>query len=343
MRTSRLELVFVVVLALAVPFGLRPVASRLTTEAAPSYLPSLDPFLERAPFDPSIGEQLRRIRPEFVFIGDSMLGSRIDPQYLSERLGRRAWWVMQPGTGSAYWYLALKNVVLGNGLRPKTVFVFFRDENLTDVMFRLDPAYRWALDRIAHDREPELDAAIAKRQLGGWHRVHRTIERLTGSGVVARRADAWLRRLPARLVAGDDRAEAFEKAMNELFAFERLRPTIAADMATADDDRLDFHRMLEASVLPEMVRLARAHDVRICFVRVQRRPRPDGPPPESPALRRYIADLRTWLAANGAGFHDFTGDPDYTLDWYKDGDHMGGWTRRRYTELFAVKLAPFFR
>src|SRR5690606_15979563 len=178
-----------------------------------------------------------------------------------------------------------------------TVFVFFRDENLTDVMFRLDPAYRWALDRIAHDREPELDAIVAKRQLGGWHPVHRAIERLTGSGVVGRRADAWLRDLPARVVAGDDQAGAFEDEMNELFAFERLRPTVAADMATADDDKLDFPSVLDASILPEMVRLAREHDVRLCFVRVQRRPRPHGAPAESPALQRYIADLRTWLDA----------------------------------------------
>src|SRR5690606_19362429 len=140
-----------------------------TRDAAPSYLPSLDPFLERAPFDPSIAEQLRRIRPQYVFIGDSMLGSRIDPQHLSDRLGYRSWWVMPPGPCSCYWDLAPRHVVVGSGLRPETVFACFRDERLTDVMFLVDPSDRWPLDRVAHDGERELDAIVAKRQLGGWH------------------------------------------------------------------------------------------------------------------------------------------------------------------------------
>jgi hypothetical protein len=340
--TTRLELALVVVLALAVPLGLRPVASYLAGDAKPSYLPSLDPFHERRPFNPATREHLRGYKPRFVFIGDSMLGSRIDPQHMWRRFGHTTWWVMQPGTGSAYWYLALKNVVLGAGFRPKTVFFFFRDDNLTDIMFRLDPAFRWSVDTVAGETEPELDAAVARRQLGGWHPVHRAIERATGAGILANRAERWLRGLPARLVAGEERAGAFDQELNALFAFDRLRPTVATDMAAVDETRLDFSRAVEASILPDILRLGREHGIRLCFVRVQRRPRPDGPPVDSPAMARYVADLRAYLESSGAGFHDFTGDPDYTLEWYKDGDHMGGWMRRRYTELFAAKLAPYF-
>ena len=43
------------------------------------------------------------------------------------------------------------------------VFIFFRDTNLTDVMFRLDEQYRWSLDIAAHDREDELNAVVARR------------------------------------------------------------------------------------------------------------------------------------------------------------------------------------
>ncbi len=41
-----------------------------------------------------------------------------------------SWWVMEPGTGSACWYLALKNAVLDSGVKPKVVasldFIYFQ-------------------------------------------------------------------------------------------------------------------------------------------------------------------------------------------------------------------------
>ena len=75
---------------------------------------------------------------------------------------------------------------------------------------------------------------------------------------------------------------------------------------------------------------------------MQRRPRADGPPLQSPALQRYIADLRRYLESEGALFIDDTGNPVFTLDWYKDGDHTLGSKRREYTELFAKTAAPLF-
>ena len=54
------------------------------------------------------------------------------------------------------------------------VFIFFRDTNLTDVMFRLDEQFRWALDLAALDREDELNAVVARR-LGHLHRVRRLV------------------------------------------------------------------------------------------------------------------------------------------------------------------------
>jgi hypothetical protein len=338
---SRVSLAVSVAIALLVPLGLRPVATALTAGAPVSYLPALETFRERQPYDPTFREDIRRIRPEFVFIGDSMLGSRIDPAHMRRAIDRQTWWVMQPGTGSAYWYLAFKNHVLGAGVRPKAVIVFFRDYNLTDVMFRLDEAFRWSLDTVAGPEEPELNAAIARRRQGGWSAVHAAVERVYRPAPIAARADEWLTRWPAETVAGPRRLARFQKEMNDLFAFEKLRPMAEADMA-ADQSQADLAAALPGSILPEFIRLAKANGVRLAFVRVQRRPRPDGPPLQPPALVRYVADLRRYVESEGALFIDDTGNPAFTLDWYKDGDHMLGSRRRDYTDRFAKTAAPLF-
>lgn len=340
-RTRPLDLVLIAVLALLLPLGLRPLAARVSAGAPLSYLPALETFRERVPYDPTFREDIRRIRPEFVFIGDSMLGSRIDPAHMRRTINRQTWWVMQPGTGSAWWYLALKNHVIGAGVTPKAAIIVFRDYNLTDVMFRLDASFRWSLDAVAGPAESELNAVLARRRKGGWAAVHETIERVYQPAPLVARADERQSQWPAEHLVGPRRAAAFTKNVNDLFAFEKLRPMAGADMA-ADQAHADFADNLPSSILPELIGLARSHGIRLAFVRVQRRPDATGPPRQSAALQRYIRDLRAYLEAEGALLIDDTGNPAFTLDWYKDGDHMLGSKRREYTERFARTAAPLF-
>ena len=130
------------------------------------------------------------MQPGYVIIGDSMAGTRVDERRLVELAGVQVAPLLQPGSGSAFWYLALKNWVVASGIRPRMVLIFFRDANLTDVMFRLDEQFRWALDLAALDREDELNAVVATR-LGPLRRV-RTASTTVISGP-SRRASGWSR------------------------------------------------------------------------------------------------------------------------------------------------------
>ena len=95
--------------------------------------------------------------------------------------------------------------------------------------------------------------------------------------------------------------------------------------------------------MPELIRLADRSKIRLAFIRAQRRPSAEGPPPQSPALRKYAGDLRAWLEARGAYFHDDWGDPDEPLSMYADGDHLTSAGRLRYTERFAERHARFLQ
>jgi hypothetical protein len=114
-------------------------------------------------------------------------------------------------------------------------------------------------------------------------------------------------------------------------------------MATSSVEALDFDRNLPTSVLPEILRLSKRSGIRVAFIRVQRRPAADGPPPQSPALQEYVRKLRGYLESGGAVFHDDWGDPDQPLSVYEDGDHVKRDFRRVYTELFFRKHPEIFR
>jgi hypothetical protein len=133
---------------------------------------------------------------------------------------------------TAFWYLALKT---GSSLRALThaVFIFFRDTNLTDVLFRLDEQFRWSLDMAARDREPELDAVIASRIQGPRILFQRAAERLYEGDRARNWIDLALTTWPSRvLFPSKRRRTAFIEQMNARLGIEHLRP-MEADRRSA--------------------------------------------------------------------------------------------------------------
>jgi hypothetical protein len=75
------------------------------------------------------------------------------------------------------------------------------------------------------------------------------------------------------------------------------------------------------------------------FVRVQRRPTRTEPE----ELQTYLAQLKDYVTFKGAGYYDFTGDPELTLDHYLDGDHIRPEWKRESTENFLRRMRPFLQ
>jgi hypothetical protein len=341
---ASVRLAALVVIALVVS-SVIPLANawQTTEHLPPTYLPSLEGPRVRAPFTADRLPDLQRLQPGYVIIGDSMAGTRIDERRLAELAHAPVAPLLQPGSGSAFWYLALKNWVIASGVKPRMVLIFFRDTNLTDLMFRLDEQYRWALDLAALDREDALDHVIAKR-LGPFHRVHRLLDRVLGVERARVRAEPAIAALPASLMIASQRRRAeFLSHMNDRLGLDHLRSMEAADVQADDAPDLNFTKDVDRSVLPLMLSDATRHGLTLCFVRVQRRPTANRPPPQSPALRRYVDALRAYLTQRGAIFHDDTGDPLLTLDLYADGDHLARHARQLYTENLYNHLRPHFQ
>jgi hypothetical protein len=323
---------------LLIPLGLRAANRRHpAANLQPSYLPALSAPRERLPFEAQRVTDLARMNPGLVVIGDSMAGSRIDPALLTQLTGRLTAPLLYAGSGPAWWYLALKNWVIASGVRPRAVVVFFRDTNLTNVLFRIDAT--WSLDTAALEREDDLNAAVARRRGTTFYRVREAFDRLYQAEEARRWIEPAVSEWPARVLFPYRRPRAaFLTQLNDRFGLEHLRPMDAADMQATEDREADFDAFVDRSQLPLMLRDARQAGLTLVLVRVQRRPVGGQPPVQSPALQRYVAKLKTYIEANGGIFMDDTGDPAETLDLYEDGDHLSRDGRRRYTEMFAARL-----
>jgi hypothetical protein len=339
-RRQVLALAAVLAGALLIPLGLRAVNGALPGAGVrDSYLPTVETPRPREPFDQASADAVRAVQPQYVVIGDSMAGIRIDPLQLTRRSGTRVVGLFHPGSPVAYWYLAFKNLVVHNELREvRGAIVFFRDDQLTSQV-QVAPG---SLDRVARDREPELDRVLAGHRLGAFADVHRAAR-----GVYQfDRTRLWLLPLLSNraAVAVSDTPVELQDAINtELFALHRLRPFAATDLAQGSGAALDFAGSVEASLLPAFIRLADEAGIRLAFIRVQRRPTAAGPPAQSAALQQYVADLKAYLESRSVYFHDDWGNPDEPLSIYADGDHLTSAGRARYTARFAERHAGFLR
>jgi hypothetical protein len=342
-RRQALSLIAVIAGALLLPLGLRAINAAVAgAEMRSSYLPTLETPRPREAFDEAAASALREAQPEFLIIGDSMAGVRIDPRHLSRVTGRSVAGLYQQGSPVAFWYLQLKNLVIGNGLtKVEGVVFFFRDDQLTTQVEVNGPI----LDRVARDHEPELDRILAAHRLGLFSAVHRTARAVYQFDLTRVWLEPRLTRAPAfalRPTAGTP-ADLVDAINNDIFALDKLRKFEAADLPQAQEESLEFDDQVGGSLLPEILRLAGGAGIRLAFVRVQRRPLADGPPPQSDALARYIDDLRAYVTERGASFHDDRGDPNQTLAVYADGDHLRFDERIPYTERFARAHAAFFQ
>ena len=227
--------------------------------------------------------------------------------------------------------------MIPSGIRPRSVIVFFRDTNLTNVLFRIDAT--WSLDTAAREREDDLNAVVARRRGSPFYRVRDGFERIYQAEQARRWIEPAVSAWPAQVLFQYRKPRAaFLDGLNDRFGLSHLRPMDAADMQATEDREADFDAFVDKSALPLMLRDARQAGLTLVLVRVQRRPVDGRPPYQSPALQRYVAKLKGYIEANGGVFMDDTGDPAETLDLYEDGDHLSREGRRRYTELFAARL-----
>lgn len=293
---------------------------------------------DKAPF---AADQLRALTdadPEYVFIGNSLLETRIDPGRLSRALGGASVQSLAtPGSQSAIWYLQLKNLVAASGARPRAVFIFFRNDLITRPLARIGGQNLELTESLSPGDEPVFDRVIS-RSRGVEQQIEAVLEDVYPVQLRQEEALDLISRAAAAPL-GPGRPVLLERT-DDLFTFANFRDTAQEiDEPTAIRE---FGDSVEDSFLPAMLDVAEQHGLELVFIRIQARPTESGAARQSGALARYSDELAVYLAARGVGYHDFTGDPDVDTALYYDGYHIYERYIPVWTDLFLERLGEHF-
>jgi hypothetical protein len=108
------------------------------------------------------------MKPEWIFIGNSMLRTRIliDDQPdgsdngIDDRCGQECEWIRRGGSQSAIWYFYVKNIIAKAKHTPQWVTIFFRDTDLSWPDYRTSGLFEEYLFSLHEGPEPEFEQVM---------------------------------------------------------------------------------------------------------------------------------------------------------------------------------------
>jgi hypothetical protein len=286
-------------------------------------------------------------RPDIVLLGDSMLYPSVNSETLSARLDKKIMSIGLPGSASTLWYLIVKNNVLEAQTPPKTLVIFFRDSMMTVPGYRVTGRYFEQIDEFARPKDGEL---VKKAYLNQMNPLEKWAEAWFppfGSRWSIRQGlDARIRyTMPAQI--GCDQP-CMDNAMGVVFGDDNMDPNFLSDALAAADDYLysaevlDFDGQVGKSFLPDLIQLAKDHDVQLVLVRM-RILRFVAPGSEPPALRDYNEKLAAYLADNGVVYLDYSGEQSLTRETFADPLHMNDQGKAIFTDMLGEDLLQYIK
>lgn len=289
------------------------------------------------PFDQAVADQFDEANYDLVFLGNSLLDTRIDPLYLGELTDKSAVSLAIDGTAPGIWYLQLANVIGAVDDPPGQIFVFFHDDLITRPIYFTGTEDQRLIESLSHldstsnyalpdppeslgDRIKNAFVTIYPLAKSGSQREHNKIASI-GAGIAGLNEDE------------------LSKNSDSFFSFARKRDQAAVIQQPKFHGTFDS--MINNSFLPLLIEQAKASEIDLIIVRVAARPRDDGSPNEPATLENYSNDLAEYLAARNVRYVDMTTHLEEAgLDgaMYYDGYHLKHRFREYYTEFFAEWL-----
>ncbi len=303
---------------------------------------------------PPLIDDLKKARPDYIVIGDSMLTTRMDPEPISQLSGRRFFFYARGGASSAAWYMYVKNAVLRSGVKPRAIIFIFRNQYLTWPRFRVDGLYHANLDRVKLGDDPVVTRLLLPEPPRIWDAVGWTRRWLVEPAGLLHSETAFsefhtkVENFALDLTAFGQKKDNRKAFMARRFNLKSLRSDLAAELP-AEDSSVDnsedgrprvFDPSPGKSFLPHIVSLGQQNGIPLIFFRVKCRPGPNNITPQSDEMTAYIVGLRAWLEEQHCVFFDETNDPAITLEMYQDGDHLSETSKPWWTNYFWQRMQP---
>lgn len=279
---------------------------------------------------------------DIVLIGNSKVGTDLDPARIGKLVGGRAVPINVNGTGAPVWYALLKNRVFANGYKPKLVIVY----GTLLMMMQADlPSenQREVLAKQLGESDPVIDHKVFGE---AWSdpRIQRiltsrTVLRQSITDTVRDVAAGWFIAPPGTEPLTTRGNAVVVPALGRVFGVDKITQTdrghaLPIVEREADEEKETRTRGVEETLIPDLVALAKENGAQILFVRAPLGTTKQVTDAVEVETERAVLQ---WLHDHDAGWLDMrtANLPDAS---FGDGAHMSVAGRERFTPLLLQAL-----
>ena len=286
---------------------------------------------------------LATVRPDMILLGDSVVELNIDSSALGRQLGQTIYPLNFNASSSALWYLALKNNIVVSPYKPKTLVIVFRDTILTIPAYRAHRTHPEILDAFATSQDDPVIQRTFVAPMNPLEKIGESYFPLYRQRTGIRTSvDFFIRYQPPRFLLKCGK-RCLDIALDDVLSGDQWIPALLNDHIAGVEDELytrralDFHRQVDGSFLPDIIRLCRANDIRLIFVHAKTLRLPKNAY-EPALLKQYLRDLADYLGQNHVSYLDLATDPRIRAEDFSDSIHIFPSGVERYTQPLADAL-----
>lgn len=285
---------------------------------------------------------IEREKPAFILLGNSTLRQGIIGKKFNEITKVPTQRIYFGGSGSAWWYVTIKNVISKAKHKPKKLAIFFWDNLLTNTQHGVKGKYQQVFDMTSLPNEPLTDRLtflngmseeaffMAKR----WSLYQKKEELNTKFvSLVKEKVGKWFNINPNFVDTAI--ANVFQ---DSLMNKELYGKKLASELL--NNQQLTFESQLKVSYLPEIVRITKEAGIELMFVRVKMK-RNTNFNVETKQFQQYILDLKEYSAKNDIEYLSFSYDDRIKEEHFSDNYHLNGSGQQIFTVIFAEKIMKF--
>tara|TARA_B100001971_G_C18241316_1_gene571137 strand:+ start:1340 stop:2287 length:948 start_codon:yes stop_codon:yes gene_type:complete len=283
-------------------------------------VPSLVLGYEPEQFDHKSIENLEQQNPSLIFLGNSILDTRIDPKTVSEITGIPTQSLAINGSAAGIWYLQLKNIIGQTSIKSPIVHIFFYDNLITQPISTTGGSNKNLIEPLLVYPE-ELFFSISRDT--SWN------DDLTLSiyPIIKRREEikTYLNQFASLFSSIDSESVQFK-----IDSFGKRQTLLKPNIRKYKP----FYEEIENSFLPAIIQIAKEKKIDLVLVKTSKNPSISTKIEIQILQKSYVENLSSYLNSNGVHFIDMTGVDWIDATMFYDSAHIWSRYKIHYTKLF---------
>ncbi|MGB1242188.1 MAG: hypothetical protein ACPG49_06685 [Chitinophagales bacterium] len=282
-------------------------------------------------------------KPDLILMGNSQLRQGIIADDFIQLTNVATTRVFFGGSGAAWWYLVMKNVIDKAKHKPKKLALFFRDNLLTGTQNGIKGQYKPVVDMVSLPEEPLLERLTFSEDMSSeaylmntYWTTHQKRKNFKLGFERTVKED-----IGASLLGLEE--QEIDTIIQNVFADENMDQAIFEARFQLDMKNkasFNFNEDLPNSYLPEIIRLAKKNNIELIFVRVKLKKYTEEGEGESPEMSQYMKELKQYLKTQETPLLDFSKNKKLTAKHFSDHIHLNKEGQKIFTKAFAAKIAP---